>query len=134
MNTPLTSRDGLDPGAQLNDAVELGQLLSKTVGSVAQAQEQLDAYTEARRAAYEEAPQGSLVLPPLWYVFSAVSIELELSATVVQGAAAPAQLMCRTLNPTSVGLYGHRASAGLRVRVQLEPQGLLPIKHTTSTP
>lgn len=122
----------------INQPVELGQLLSSTITSVVQAQEQLDLYTEARRLAYESAPEGSLVVPPIWYVFNNVAIEMELSSSIAEvenintGAKSP-HIMSRTLNPTTVGLYGYQASAGLRVRVHLEPRGFIPVKEEPAT-
>lgn len=117
-----------------SQSVELGQLLANTIGSVVQAQERLDAYTLARKEAYKAAEAGSLALPPLWYLFNRVDVEMELSASVAQ-APLPGEsrktaphLFCRTLEPTMVSLYGYQASAGLRVRVQMVPQGVVPIK------
>lgn len=121
------------PAAAAADAVPFGDLLATTIGAVVQAQEQLDEYALRRREAYESTPPGQLGLPPLSYVFNAVAVELELSATVsgTRGgdpAAAGAGLLCRTLNPTMVGLYGYQASAGVRVRLLMEPRGPLPIR------
>ncbi|MBI5550034.1 MAG: hypothetical protein HY911_00910 [Desulfobacterales bacterium] len=118
----------------VSQQVELGQLLANTIGAVVQAQERLDTYSLARREAYEEAPAGSLALPPLWYVFNKVDVQMELSATVepwpLPGDAQSSgpHLFCRTLEPTMVSLYGYQASAGLSVRVQMTPQGAMPIK------
>lgn len=119
-----------------NQSVELGQLLANTIASVVQAQEQLDAYTQRRQAEYAAAPQGSQALPPLWYLFSNVAVEMELSASIAQITDAndgepKTHIVSRMLDPTSVGLYGYQASAGLRVRVQMEPQGFVPIKQTS---
>lgn len=121
-------------------SVELGQLLANTIGAVVQAQERLDAYTQTRKAAYEAAEAGSLALPPLWYLFNHVDVEMELSASVAPSPlpgdpseSAP-HLFCRTLEPTMVSLYGYQASAGLRVRVQMAPQGAVPIKTGEKEP
>jgi hypothetical protein len=117
--------------------VELGDLLANTLGAVVQAQERLDAYTLARKEAFEAAPSGSLALPPLWYLFNNVTVEMELSASVGsvsrqgKSAASAPHLLCSTLNPTAVSLYGYQAAAGLRVRVQMAPQGAVPIKCTS---
>lgn len=116
-----------------NQAVELGQLLSTTIASIVQAQAQLDLYTESRRLAYESAPEGSLAVPPIWYTFKNVALEMELSTTIAEvenintGEKTP-HLLSRTLNPTSVGLYGYQASSGLRVQIHLVPHGFVPIK------
>ena len=117
-----------------NQAVELGQLLSTTIHAVVDAQEQLDQYTEMRRRAYESAAQGSLAIPPIWYTFNNVAIEMELSSSIAEvedvntGLKAP-HIVSRTLNPTSVGLYGYQASAGLRVSIHMAPHGFVPIKE-----
>ena len=114
-----------------NPRVELGDLLARTVASVVRAQEELDDYAARRQRAFENAAPGELVLPPLWHTFSAVDIELELAASVSRaeagGSGTSPRLLARTLDPTSVSLYGHAASAGLRVRVRVEPQGIVPL-------
>jgi len=120
-----------------NEPVELGQLLSNTIASVVQAQEKLDQYTERRQQAYDAAVAGDLALPPLWYVFSNVAIEMELSASVAEVYKADSDkpepyIMSRTLNESSVGLYGYQASSGLKVRVLMVPQGFVPVKETVS--
>lgn len=121
-----------------SQAVELGHLLTTTIGAVAEAQERMDDYTLRRKREFEEAPEGTFALPPLWYVFDKVAVEIELSATVRStrqpgenpaGARADApRLFCRTLTPASVSLYGHEAAAGLKVSVQLGPRAVLPLK------
>lgn len=132
-----------------SQAVELGSLLANTIGSVVEAQEQLDAYTMRRKQEFEAAPEGSLALPPLWYAFNQVAVEIELSATVrtsresteartvaapATAAAARPRLFCQTLNPTTVSLYGYQASAGLKVQVQLALRGVLPLKDSEEIP
>jgi len=122
-----------------DQAVELGQLLSTTIHAVVSAQEQLDLYTERRRQAYELADKGSLAIPPIWYSFNNVAIEMELSSSIAEvedintGNKIP-HIVSKTLNPTSVGLYGYEASAGLRVRIQMAPQGFVPIKDEPAAP
>lgn len=114
-----------------NRQVELGELLANTIGAVVQAQEELDAYSSRRQQAFENTAEGELVLPPLWYTFSAVDIELELAATVAKlEDTGSARMLTRTLDPTSVGLHGYAASSGLRVRVRVEPKGFMPMADT----
>jgi hypothetical protein len=113
------------------DSVELGQLLTSTVESVVAAQHKLDEFTLARAKEREAAAPGELVLPPLWYTFRRVAIELEMAASVSRSVpssgAARTELRCRPLDPTAVSLYGYQASSGLRVRVELAPQGYAEI-------
>lgn len=120
-----------------NEAVELGNLLANSVAGVVKAQENLDRYTELRRQAYEASEPGQFALPPIWYLFKRVSLEMELSATVASfpgdndtanGQGQP-HLLCRTLDPNMVSLYGYQASSGMRIRVEMEPQGFVPIKQ-----
>ena len=108
--------------------VEFGRLLSATVESVADAQARLDDFTLARTREYEAAPEGSLAVPPLWFTFHQVAVELEMSATVAGGQTGDGRLFCRTADPTMVGLYGYEASAGVRVRLLMGPRGPLTIK------
>lgn len=120
-----------------NEPVELGQLLSNTIASVVQAQEKLDQYTEMRKQAFDAAPAGDFALPPLWYVFSNVAIEMELSASVAEvynpdTDKQEPHIMSRTLSEASVGLYGYQASSGLKIRVLVAPQGFVPVKETAS--
>ncbi|MEJ2692020.1 MAG: hypothetical protein P8166_02925 [Candidatus Thiodiazotropha sp.] len=118
-----------------NQPVELGRLLANTIGSVVQAQEQLDSYSERRSRTFETAEAGTLTLPPLWYTFSNVVVEMELSATVARlGEDQSPHIMSQTLDPASVGLYGHSASSGLKVRVEMAPQGVVPIKESDPQP
>lgn len=117
----------------LNDFTELGDLLASTIGSVVQAQERLDQYTLDRARQYQAASVGDFALPPLWYLFRSVAIELELSARVsevqvAKGGAPQPHLVCKTLTPGAVSLYGREAAAGMRVKVQIEPQGYAPVK------
>jgi hypothetical protein len=120
-----------------SQAVELGELLSNTIGAVVKAQEQLDAYSLRRKQTYEESKEGELALPPLWYVFNQVSLEIELS-TSVQSLTTPGEkpatrITCQTLNPMMVALYGHTASSGMRVAVNMAPSGFIPIKTEESS-
>ena len=117
--------------------VELGSLLSNSIADVVRAQENLDIYTEKRQQAYQDAEPGQFALPPVWYLFSRVTLEMELSATVATTVLngdstenGQPHLVCRTLDPTMVSLYGYQASSGMRVRVEMEPQGFLPIKES----
>lgn len=119
-----------------NEAVELGNLLAHTIAGVVSAQERMDQYTEQRRQAYENTEPGEFALPPVWYLFSRVSMEMELSASVANvtlsdnvSEIGQPHLVCRTLDPTMVSLYGYQASSGMRVRVEMEPQGFVPIKE-----
>jgi hypothetical protein len=108
--------------------VDFGELLAQTVGAVAQAQDQLDQFTLARSQAYQAAPEGSQAVPPLWFTFHQVALELELSATVAGGNTGGGRLLCRTADPTMVGLYGYEASAGVRVKLLMAPRGPLTLK------
>lgn len=121
-----------ESGAVPSIGVEFGELLASTVGAVARAQEELDAYTLRRTREYEATPAGEFAVPPLWFTFNQVAVDLEMSATVAGGAqdgeAGAGRLLCRTLNPTMVGLYGYQASAGVRVRLTMGPAGPLTIR------
>ncbi len=110
------------------DSLELGRLLASTVDSVVAAQHKLDEFALARAKEREAASPGELALPPLWFTFRSVSIELEMAASVTESSSesvsgASAQLRVRPLDPTAVSLYGYRASSGLRVRLELAPNG-----------
>lgn len=113
--------------------VELGALLGGTLAAVAEAQRRLDDDAMGRTRAWLDqggGDDGDLVPPPLWYTCRSIAVEVELSASVVrhgpppgtagEGLAGGASLVCRTLDPMSVSLYGYRASAGLRVRLLVD--------------
>jgi hypothetical protein len=111
---------------------ELGLLLAGAVQAVVEAQDALDEHARERAVAFAAEGPGSLALPPLWFAFETVSIDLELSSEVVR-TPPPAgigpratQLLCRTLNPVTAGLFGYAAATGTRVRVALSPQRLVP--------
>lgn len=124
----MTAEHIAPAGAQ---QAELGVLLAGAVRAVASAQDVLDDHARQRAEAYRAAPPGSLTLPPLWYAFDVVTVDIELSSEVVHnnssnGGPDETQLLCRTLNPLTVGLYGYSASTGTRVRVALSPQRFVP--------
>ena len=84
-------------------AVELGELLASTVVSVAAAQEGLDRHATQRLDAMERGDADAPRVPPLWYTFTDVSLEVALSASVQRATAnAPAQLMSRPVDPRQV--------------------------------
>lgn len=105
-------------------SVELGELVASAVGSVVEAQSRLDADALRRTEAFLESSDEAAP-PPLWYTCRNVSIEIQLSARVEGRATAISRpaLLCRTVNPTGVALYGYQASAGLRLRLHLEGSG-----------
>jgi hypothetical protein len=110
-----------------NQPLKLGELLADAVGGVVHAQRRLDTDALNRVVRFAQTPQGELVLPPLWYTFSAVQLELELAAVSSRLQDGTPQLVCRLLNPTAVSLFGHAASSGLRVSVQLGPREAVPL-------
>ena len=117
------------------EQVELGELAAGAVRAIVAAQESLDEEARRRAEIYLEAPAGTLALPPLWYGFESVVLELQVSAAVVarpgrDGSAGP-HLLCRTANPTTVALYGYQAAAGLTVRFAVTPNGAIPTKPAT---
>lgn len=110
---------------------ELGALLAGTVRAVVDAQDLLDDHARQRALEFAAAQPDSLVLPPLWYAFDAVGIDIDLSTEVVRTRSAPdqparTQLLCRTLNPVTAGVYGYAASTGTRVHLTLAPQRVVP--------
>lgn len=122
---------------------DLAQLLASAVSAVVEAQDVLDEHAERQRVRYAETPSGTLAVPPLWYAFRRVGIDVELTAEferelVQRNSESPAtlepRLKCRVLNPTTVGLYGYRAASGLKVHLTLEPQGLPQIRVKDPAP
>jgi hypothetical protein len=110
---------------------ELGALLAGTVRAVVDAQDVLDDHARQLALAYAAADPGSLALPPLWYAFDSVGIDIDLSTEVVRTVVAPGeapqtQLVCRTLNPVTAGVFGYSASTGTHVHVTLTPQRVTP--------
>lgn len=110
---------------------ELGALLAGTVRAVVDAQDVLDDHARQLALAYAAADPGSLALPPLWYAFDSVGIDIDLSTEVVRTVVAPGeapqtQLVCRTLNPVTAGVFGYSASTGTHVHVTLTPQRVVP--------
>lgn len=116
------------------EGVELGSLLASSIGAVVEAQQGMDEYTLRRKQEFEKTPEGNLALPPLWYVFDKVSVEMELSTIIRSDERVQPRLYCQTLNPTTVGLYGYQAAAGLKIRMQLGPRGNLPLKSSQDIP
>lgn len=115
------------------EAVELGRLLASTVTSVLTTQDLMDRHAAERVRAYETADLGTLSLPPLWYSFTDVGIEVSLATQVRQetdplSGREETRLYSQLLDPTTVGLYGYQAASSLTVRIRMAPQGLVPLK------
>jgi hypothetical protein len=119
---------GNDPGG--GQQAELGELLAGAVRAVVDAQDVLDDHARSEAVAFAAEPAGSLALPPLWFAFDAVSIDIQLSSEVVRRTAADgslaSKLVCRTVNPFTAGVYGFSAATGTRVRLTLAPQRIVP--------
>ena len=110
---------------------ELGALLAGTVRAVVDAQDVLDDHARQLAQDYAAAEPGTLALPPLWYAFDSVGIDIDLSTEVVRASVAPGeapqtQLVCRTLNPVTAGVFGYSASTGTHVHLTLTPQRVVP--------
>ena len=124
-----------DPAGQ---QAELGELLAGAVRAVVEAQDVLDDHARTEARAFADQPVGSLALPPLWFAFDAVSIEIEMSSEIVRRATTdgpPAsRLVCRTVNPFTAGVFGYSAATGTRVRVDLAPQRVVPSAPPTAPP
>lgn len=119
-------------GAASSQQAELGSLLAGVVRAVVDAQDNLDGHAREQAAAFAAAPAGSFALPPLWFAFDTVTIDIQLSSEVVRTPSVEhadrydTRLVCRTLNPVTAGLYGYSAATGTRVTVALSPQRFLP--------
>lgn len=105
---------------------ELGVLLAGAVQAVVAAQDVLDASARERAEEFLGAPAGTPALPPVWFAFDSVGVEIELSSEVTRTADGQSRLLCRTLNPVTVGLYGYTSSTGTKVSVRLAPQRFTP--------
>ena len=110
---------------------ELGALLAGTVRAVVDAQDVLDDHARQLASEYAAAEPGTLALPPLWYAFDSVGIDIDLSTEVVRtvlvpGGAPQTQLVCRTLNPVTAGVFGYSASTGTHIHVTVTPQRVVP--------
>ena len=128
----------------LGQQSSLAALLAEAVDGVVQAQRRLDQDALERVTQYVTMPQGGMALPPLWFTFSEVNLQLELAASITRIASAPddngtptqaVRLDCRLVNPTAVSLFGYSASSAFKVSLTLAPQntaGLLP--STTTNP
>ena len=105
-----------------SQAAPLGGLLAGAVDAVVQAQRRLDQDALSRVTRYIESPLGGVALPPLWYTFTEVNIDLELAVRVTrleERIGGALRLDARLLNPTSVSLFGYSASSGLKVSMRL---------------
>ena len=114
-------------------------LLTGAVDGVVQAQRRLDTDALARTTQFLTTPQGEIALPPLWYTFSAVNLQLELTASVTRIAPADTaqpgegakrgsvRLDCRLVNPAAVSLFGYTAASGFKVSLTLAPQQASPL-------
>jgi hypothetical protein len=121
-----------DPAA--DPSAELGELLVGVVDGVLQAQQQMDAFALRQQVVAANTPTGELVLPPLWYTFTDVEIAIDLSVTLTRSDAGQARLLCSTVEPGHVSMYGWQAAAGLHVRARLAPQGLATLQSDAVPP
>jgi hypothetical protein len=113
----------------------LGALLGDAVAGVVQAQRRLDDDALHRAGVFAQAPQGTLVLPPLWYTFSDVQVQLEVATVASElKSGGGVQLACQLLNPTAVSLFGHAAASGLRVSLRLAPRDAVPASPRPEPP
>jgi nucleoid-associated protein YgaU len=133
----------------LGQQSSLAALLAEAVDGVVQAQRRLDQDAQERVTRYVATPQGGVALPPLWFGFSEVTLQLELAASVtrITTVSAPeatdgslrsgVRLDCRLVNPAAVSLFGYRAASGFKVSLTLAPQdaaGLRPVPPTPAAP
>jgi hypothetical protein len=114
-------------------------LLTETVDGVVQAQRRLDTDALARTTQFISTPQGEIALPPLWFTFSTVNLQLELTASVTRitpartdqqgenGKRGSVRLDCRLVNPAAVSLFGYTAASGFKVSLTLAPQHASPL-------
>ena len=117
-------------------------LLIETVDGVVQAQRRLDSDALARTTQFIATPQGEIALPPLWYTFSLVNLQLELTASVTritpvrtapdaEAKRGSVRLDCRLVNPAAVSLFGYTAASGFKVSLTLAPQQASPLMPLT---
>lgn len=110
--------------------IELGDLLASAVDDLLRAQSRLDDSALAQRERLVTAPSGTLSLPPLWYTFRNVVLDLELSAAVKEPQAADrAKLLCGIPSLASVALYGREAAVSMHVRLTLAPKFLPELEN-----
>jgi hypothetical protein len=119
--------------APVGQQASLGSVLAEAVAGVVQAQRRLDEDAVNRATRYVETPQGELTLPPLWFTFSEVKLELEMAAAMTRTSARAStsnaddqdgavRFDCRLLNPAAVSLFGYAASSGFKVSLTLAPR------------
>ncbi len=118
------------PSSERNQ--ELGRLLGNTVAQIVEAQQRLDRYALERRQAYQETPPGQLALPPLWYLFRRVAIDIELSARIHYRDSQP-RLQAAIPNRVSQAVFGRERLSNLRVALIIEPQGPLTLVPPQTT-
>lgn len=123
--TPLATQ----ASPQTAQQASLGTVLAEAVDGVVQAQRRLDQDAMHRATQYISTPQGELTLPPLWYTFQQVNLELELAATMTRVSAdqgpdkaGGVRFDCRLVNPAAVSLFGYAASSGFKVSLTLAPR------------
>jgi hypothetical protein len=106
----------------LGQQVSLGTLLAETVNGVVEAQRRLDEDALSRVTQFVATPQGETALPPLWYTFSDVTLQVELAASVTRVGPQASRLDCRLVNPAAVSLFGYSASTSVKVTLRLAPR------------
>lgn len=116
---------GAGPIGEALAEIPLSQLLGGIVDGLLSAQERLDRHAAGTATTFLQTPAGTLEMPPLWYTFRDIRIDLEMSASVAAvpslepQAARDVSFLCRLVNPASVSLFGYEASAALRISMTL---------------
>ncbi|TVZ41725.1 hypothetical protein P886_1073 [Alteromonadaceae bacterium 2753L.S.0a.02] len=112
--------------------VPLADLLNTTVDALLDAQDKLDEYATTRSRRFQEVPPGEPVLPPLWFNFDNIDLELSLLASVQNvrvNNQDRAEFLAATAKEADLALYGSAVQTGLTLRMSLQHHSQAAIKE-----
>lgn len=95
---------------------QISDLFDDVVKSLTDAQKSMDVDAVQQREAYLFGPQGSLGIPPLWFHFRSVRLDLEVRAITVGQ-----RLGCQLINPVTSGLVEPDSMTRSRISILIEP-------------
>ena len=109
------SKDAFQP-----DSFRISTLFSDLVDGLVSAQKSLDQNTLEQRERFLLGPQGTLHVPPLWFHFRRVKVDLEVRALTVEKQGSPS-LTCRLIDPVTSNLIETDVASRGRISVAIEP-------------
>lgn len=102
------------------NSFRIADLFSDLVDGLVSAQKSLDEQALEQRERFLLGPQGTLHVPPMWFHFRRVKIDLEVRGLTVEKQGSPS-LTCRLIDSVTSNLIETDASLRSRISIAIEP-------------